>query len=118
MRIINLRQVQAIEGRLLEQLHFLRKTKVELERSFAHVLEMCRDEKTLQFLKEAIDEIEEEAHTLQQMVHCVQGVREAYSETEKRIVETYDWERIMYPRPTFGRSVITGLDGLKGLLPF
>ena len=118
MRIINLGQVQAIEERLLEQLHFLKKTECELERVLGIVLDLCRDEQTLQNLYKAIEEIKEEMHTLKQMVYCLQGVRYTYSETEKRIVDTYDLERIMYPRPTFGRSVITGLDGLEGLLPF
>jgi len=85
---------------------------------YANVLKLCRDEKTMQFLREAMAEIEEETHTLKQMIYCLQGMREAYSETEKRIVETYDLERIVYPKPIFGRSVITGLDGLAGLLPF
>lgn len=118
MRIINLKGVQAIDGRLLEQIYFLKKILEELEQTECLVREMSFTRKTVQLLNKGKKEIEEEIQTLQQMVGCLQSVREIYTETEQRIADMYDMERIVYPKAVFGRSTITGLDGLEELLPF
>ena len=52
------------------------------------------------------------------MVQCLEGAGELFKKTEQGIADTYDLERIIYPKTVFGTSHISGLDGYENLLAF
>lgn len=104
MNEVNLKKVQAAQNELPEQIFMLQDMLVKMEETGFILNQMSYMEESVSYIKQAMQEITEEIEILLQMQVCMEEVLQLYRETEQRIADTYDLERISYPRTEFGRN--------------
>lgn len=118
MGYIDLKVVQAVGERLLEQISILQNLREELRQTKKRIKDMAYMEEALYLLRKSEREIEEEIQSLQNFVQCLESVSNIYRTTEDRIADVYNLEQIVYPKTEFRTSRISGLDGYEHLLEF
>ncbi|WP_418747229.1 hypothetical protein [Frisingicoccus sp.] len=118
MKAIYFKHVQAAREGLLEQVSMLRSIQGELLETEQKIKYMSFTEQTVLYLKSGIQELEEEISALQSMADCLERVMQICLKTEQRICDCYNMERLVYPRTTFARSSLSGLEGCKTLFEF
>ena len=118
MTYIDFKIVQAAGERLSEQISILRELKEELTLAEYKIRDMAYMDETIYLLRRSRDELQEEMDILRCMAQCLEEGGALYKKTEQGIADTYDLERIIYPKTVFGTSHISGLDGYENLLAF
>lgn len=118
MKYINIRSVQAVRERLLEQV-FILKTAIENIRETEQKLQgMSLMDETRYLLDQSRRELEDEVQGHQSMAECLASICAVCKKSEENIVQMYDLEQIIYPDTDYGVSDLTDLDDFADIILF